>query len=104
MIAYSPVPLRLGQAVLPMVSPMPVVPPAAPDAVTASKSDLAILAGVSAVSLALTAGGTWVGIHTGLKERGFLSFTGWTVGILSGVGVLTNLASLIVTGAKIARG
>lgn len=42
----------------------------------------------------VSAGATWVGIHTGIKEKGFLSFTGWTVGILAGLSSLLTLATV----------
>lgn len=59
------------------------------------------------VALALSAGATWVGIRTGLKERGFLSITGWVVGVagaLTGLAELTGLVALAavpVTGITI---
>ena len=111
MFAYNPVPLRLGQSWMPMVSPMPVLPPASirlsqeasqnPLKPTA-KGGLLSLGAIGLVSLGISAGGTWVGIHTGIKEKGFLSFTGWIVGITSGIGVLANLSALILTGAALA--
>jgi hypothetical protein len=42
----------------------------------------------------VSAGATWVGIHTGIKEKGFLSFTGWTVGVLAGLSSLLTLATV----------
>jgi hypothetical protein len=48
-------------------------------------------------NLALAAGGTWVGLTTGLKQKGFLSFTGYVVGVVSALGGLTTLLGLGAT-------
>lgn len=108
MIAYSPVPLRLGQTIIPLLSPLPVMPPAvlSPSEAPAEPHDkkaLLTLVGISLLALGITVGGTWVGVRTGIKEKGFLSLTGWTVGIMSGIGVLSNMGTLILAGAKLAK-
>lgn len=54
------------------------------------------LAGVGVAALAIAAGGTWVGVRTGLREKGFLSATGWVVGIASAMTALTSLGILAV--------
>ena len=58
---------------------------------------MAIGLGVAAVSV----GAAWVGIHTGIKEKGFLSFTGWTVGILAGLSGLFTLATVAGLGVLV---
>jgi len=52
------------------------------------------VAGVGLVALALAAGGTWIGIRTGLRESGFLSLTGWAVGVASALTGLTSVGVL----------
>lgn len=104
MIAYSPVPLWLGQASVPTLSTFPFIPPSAatPDGATNLK-ELFAIAGLSLLGLGITVGGTWIGIRTGIQERGFLSLTGWTVGIVLGLAALSDLAGLILAGAQIVR-
>lgn len=36
----------------------------------------------------------YLGIHTGLKEKGFLSFVGWFIGIGQGIGAVCDIVSL----------
>lgn len=102
MIGYQPVALRLGHT--PNFYPVPgglnvTARLAQNDPLTKAKakSVLAASAVVGLTSLAITAGGTWVGIRTGIKEKGFLSFTGWIVGIASGLGAAANLGVLAVS-------
>lgn len=103
MIAYKLAPFRLGRQWLrPDLSLSQAAPPSA-DVKAAAATGLLALGGVALIELGITAGGTWVGIRTGLKEKGFLSFTGWVVGITSGVGALASLAALIVGVAAAAR-
>lgn len=65
---------------------------------TASAADMTKaktqLAGMGVVALALSAGGTWVGLRTGLREKGFLSIAGWTVGVAAALTGLTSLGLL----------
>lgn len=65
---------------------------------TASSSDMTKaktqLAGMGLVALGLSAGATWIGLRTGLREKGFLSITGWTVGVASALTGLTSLGLL----------
>jgi len=98
-LKLRPVRLVLGQAgSLPPMPPPPlplsdILSPSAPVAEAVGK-----VAGVGMVVgagvLALSAGTAWVGIHTGVKEKGFLSFTGWTVGVLAGLGGLLTLTTI----------
>ena len=60
----------------------------------ANGSEKAAAAGLLLGNLALAAGGTWVGLTTGLKQKGFLSFTGYVVGVVSALGGLTTLLGL----------
>lgn len=60
----------------------------------ANGTEKAAAAGLLIGNLALAAGGTWVGITTGLKQKGFLSFTGYVVGVVSALGGLTTLLGL----------
>lgn len=57
----------------------------------------------SVASVALSAGGTWVGVSAGLREKGFLSFTGWTIGIVSAMGGLLSAAELLGLGVLAAN-
>lgn len=52
------------------------------------------VAGVGLVALALAAGGTWIGVRTGLRESGLLSVTGWAVGVASALTALTSVGVL----------
>lgn len=92
MLRFSPLSYRpsLGQA-LPALAPTINLSPAPAGAPV----NAALGTGLSILSTAISAGGAWVGIHTGIKERGLLSFTGWMIGILSGVNGFLNLASSI---------
>lgn len=101
MISYHPV--RLAQVAAPRLSPMPIVQAPAADGSPSDKGGLLTLGGIALVALGISAGGTWIGVRTGLKEKGFLSLTGWTVGVVSGVAALANLATLVLTGAQLAR-
>jgi hypothetical protein len=38
---------------------------------------------------------TWVGVRTGLRDRGFYSGLGWTVGILAGIGGLMSVGQTV---------
>lgn len=66
--------------------------PSAAEMTTAKRQ----LAGMGVAAMAIAAGGTWVGIRTGLREKGFLSVAGWTVGIASALTALTSLGILAV--------
>lgn len=57
----------------------------------------------SLASVALSAGGAWVGISAGLREKGLLSFTGWTIGIVSAMGGLLSAAELLGLGVLAAN-
>src|SRR5579871_5123620 len=98
-LRLRPVRLVLGQqGALPPAPPLPIRPgdilsPAAPVAEAISKvAGMGMAVGVGV--LAVTAGTAWVGIHTGIEEKGFLSFTGWTVGILAGLGGILTLTTI----------
>lgn len=52
------------------------------------------VAGFGVVALALAAGGTWLGVRTGLREDGFLGFTGWAVAVGSALTALTSIGLL----------
>lgn len=41
--------------------------------------------GLSLIMTTLGAAGAWVGIHTGVKEKGWLSAAGWTMGVVGGL-------------------
>jgi len=73
--------------------PSPVAPPR-----SLGQSEVGVIKAAAAAmlvgNLALSAGGAWVGFHTGAKERGFLSFTGYAVGAVSALGGLFSLLSL----------
>lgn len=64
-------------------------------------------AGLGLVSAALTGAAAWVGIHTGLKERGLLSVAGWTVGLAGGLmglmSLFRTLGILFTSDAEIRR-
>lgn len=102
MISYHPV--RLAQAAVPRLSPMPIVQAPATDGSPSDQGGLLTLGGIALVALSISAGGTWIGVRTGLKEKGFLSLTGWTVGVVSGVAAIVNLATLVLTGAQLTKG
>lgn len=110
MLGYSPGGLRLqpvrlvprfgalGQA-SPPPTPLPprippeVLQPAAPVAQAVAKAagvGMAVGGGMVVIGAATA----WVGIHTGVKEKGILSVTGWTVGILAGLGSVMTLATI----------
>lgn len=83
MIKYAPpvaprpyVPARLGQAAEPPIS----------------KNKAAVVMSVLTV---FGAGVAWVGISTGLRERGILSVAGWGVGIAGGLLGVLGLTCLI---------
>ncbi len=100
------VPRYLGQGGAPFPpTPPPItppIPPAAPLSDLLPKKEIAqAVAGAANMGIAVglgytvvSAGVTWVGIHTGIKEKGFLSFTGWTVGVLAGLSSLLTLATV----------
>lgn len=85
----STTPLRLGNPVhyRPALRRSSGLAQTSPD-MKAAKTQVA---GISVIALALSAGAAWLGIRTGLKERGFLSATGWAVATGS---VLTGLTSM----------
>lgn len=98
-LRLRPVRLVLGQqGSVPLGPPPPIRPadvlnPGAPVAQfigNAAGTGMAIGAGV----LAMSAATAWVGIHTGIEEEGFLSFTGWTVGVLAGLGGILTLTTI----------
>jgi hypothetical protein len=100
-LRLRPVRLILGQQgslpptppPLPPIAPATILSPGAPVAEAISKvAGMGMAVGVGV--LAVSAGTTWVGIHTGIKEKGFLSFTGWTVGILAGLGGILTLTTI----------
>lgn len=115
MFSYAPVGLRLqpvpivsrfgalGQAGLPPTLPPPVPREAFFQPVKSVAEGIAGIArtgmAVGAGMVVLSAGAVWVGIHTGIKEKGFLSFTGWTVGVLAGMGGVLTLATIAGLGA-----
>lgn len=115
MFAYAPGGLRLqpvsivpgyrglGQAVIPPTPPPPLPPSAFIQPVRSVAEGIAGIArtgmAVGAGMVILSAGAVWVGIHTGIKEKGFLSFTGWTVGVLAGMGGVLTLATIAGLGA-----
>lgn len=47
-----------------------------------------------AIRLAFHGGTTYLGIHVGLHERGFLSALGWFLGIGNGIGAVCDAISL----------
>lgn len=47
-----------------------------------------------ALRLAYHAGGTWLGIYVGAKEKGFKSVVGWVLGIGMGIAAGLDLLSL----------
>lgn len=108
MFAYAPVALRpvrlaprfgvLGQQGSLPTGPAPrppILPPMAKIAVLDTISSLAGQGMLYGAGMLLVTGGTaWVGIHTGIKEKGVLSFTGWTVGILAGLGGVLTLTAI----------
>lgn len=102
MLRFSPLTYRpaLGQALPALAPTLDLSPvPATAEAVPAGLGT-----GLSVLSTLISAGGTWVGIHTGLKERGLLSFTGWMIGILSGVNGLLSLTSSIHYAGRLITG
>lgn len=101
MISYHPV--RLAQAAVPRLSPMPIVQAPAANGPPSASGNLLTLGGIALVALGIAAGGTWIGVRTGLQEKGFLSLTGWTVGVVSGVAALANLATLVAAGVLLVR-
>lgn len=111
MLRYVPGGIRLGEIKKPSFLGQPVeasssVPfaPPAPPILPASDQDVGLVAAglglgvLGLIGVALSAGGTWVGIHTGIKEKGFLSFTGWTFGIVSALSGLATVAGIIGLG------
>jgi hypothetical protein len=104
------VPRYLGQGGAPFPpTPPPITPPVVPPTpyqqlvdILPKKQDIAqVVAGAANLGIAIglgytvvSAGASWVGIHTGIKEKGFLSFTGWTVGILAGLSSLLTLTTV----------
>lgn len=44
--------------------------------------------------LAYHAGGTWLGIRTGMKERGVTSTVGWILGVGMGIAAVLDIVSL----------
>lgn len=96
------VPSYLGQGGGPFPpTPPPLNLPELPPITPPTKEIAQAVAGVANMGIVVglgytvvSAGVTWVGIHTGIKEKGFLSFTGWTVGILAGLSSLLTLATV----------
>lgn len=93
--AYT-VPLRMGNPVLHSAIRRSAFHPAARLAQNAAdvKKAKTQVAGMGLVALALSAGGTWIGVRTGLREKGFLSVTGWAVGVASALTGLTSMGIL----------
>lgn len=98
MISYRPVPLNMGQSFIQRVTPLQALRPATDTAGPMERDAWLALAGFSLGGLVITGAATWVGIHTGIKEKGLLSFAGWTVGIIMGIGALEFLVGTIVAG------
>jgi hypothetical protein len=103
-VRLAPRYLGQGGAPFPPIPP-PITPPITlPEipAIDLPKKEIAqAVAGAASLGIVVglgytvvSAGVTWVGIHTGIKEKGFLSFTGWTVGVLAGLSSLLTLATV----------
>lgn len=102
MIPYRPARLSMGQSFVQRISPFQALNPAPDQAGPMERDAWIALGAFSTVGLIISGAGTWVGIHTGIKERGLLSFAGWTVGILMGVGALEFLIGVIAAGTGLA--
>lgn len=61
----------------------------------------AVALGAGALSVAVSSATAWVGISTGLREKGLLSVAGWIVGIAGGLRGLLEVVgiALIATGS-----
>lgn len=57
--------------------------------VTETFPNMSIVVGL--VNSTILAGAAWVGIRSGMREKGFFSGVSWTIGILAGIGGLFSL-------------
>lgn len=96
MYAYQPVLRRPSYA--PRYQPPAVAQTKASLGQALSPSERGLVIAGGLLGTAISAGVAWVGIATGMREKGFLSALGWGVGVLFGLRSVITLGTTALVG------